>query len=263
MTGSNDEIARCAEDLFAAREDGVGIAPVRHRLPAKDLIAAYAVQRLNNQRYSDAGHLRVGRKIGLTSEAVQRQLGVDRPDFGVLFDFMDYGMPDRLLSVSRLIAPRIEAEFAFRLARDIDSESLSREELIACVGDVAVAVEIVDSAIAGWDIDIVDTIADNASCGGYLCGAWRPYSESLDLASRAMRLLSDGSEISKGAGAATLGHPLNALAWLADTVLKVGEPLQAGEVVLAGALGPMAALTPGRYTVEIDGFPNLIVEAQP
>lgn len=251
-------IQTVADDLLAARRKGAAIAAVRSRLPAKDLTAAYAVQKLNIDRLVAGGRRRVGRKIGLTSEAVQRQLGVDSPDFGVLLDDMDFSAGD--ITLKGLIAPRVEAEFALRLARDITQAGLAGAALAPFVEAVAVSVEIVDSA-TNWDIDIVDTIADNASSCGFAVGAWRAFSPELGLPVRAMRLLRDGELISQGVGAATLGDPLNALAWLAEASIAVGDPLRAGEVVLSGALGPMAALTAGDYRVEIDGFDPLLLRA--
>ncbi|MBS0491570.1 MAG: 2-keto-4-pentenoate hydratase [Proteobacteria bacterium] len=251
-------IQTVADDLLAARRKGAAIAAVRSRLPAKDLTAAYAVQKLNIDRLVAGGRRRVGRKIGLTSEAVQRQLGVDSPDFGVLLDDMDFSAGD--IPLKGLIAPRVEAEFALRLARDITQAGLAGAALAPFVEAVAVSVEIVDSA-TNWDIDIVDTIADNASSCGFAVGAWRAFSPELGLPGRRMRLSRGGETISQGVGAATLGDPLNALAWLAEASIAVGDPLRAGEFVLSGALGPMAALTAGDYRVEIDGFDPLLLRA--
>jgi 2-keto-4-pentenoate hydratase len=256
-----DLIQHTADRLLAARESRRPIAPVRAGLPPGDIDAAYAVQQLNVERLERLGRRRVGRKIGLTSKAVQQQLGVSQPDFGVLFDFMDFaGGPIR---VSGLIAPRIEAELAFQVGLDIDRRGLTPVELGARVESVCAAAEIVDSAIERWDVDIVDTVADNASCGGFVLGLWQPYAAGLDLSARGMRLTRNGVEISVGVGAATLGDPLNALAWLADVAIARGDPLRAGEIVLAGALGPMKPLEPGDYAVEIEGFPRLLMRAEP
>jgi len=253
------DIAAIAERLFEARRVGAAIPPVRTLLPAKDIAAAYAVQTANNQRREAGGEMRVGRKIGLTSVAVQRQLGVDQPDFGVLFASMDLSRSADAISASRLISPRIEAEISFLLGEGITRKGLSTAELGAAVEAVAASVEIVDSAIADWDIDIVDTVADNASSGAFVIGPWQPFTADMDLRSRKMRITRDGEEISAGDGAATLGDPLNALRWLADTAIDIGDPLRAGEVVLAGALGPMRPMTAGSYVVEIDGFKTLLV----
>jgi len=256
-------IAAAAEALYAARHERVPCAPVRTLFSSGDIAAAYATQQTNVRRLIAAGARPVGRKIGLTSVAVQRQLGVDRPDFGMLFDFMQTGDDGAPLALSTLVSPRIEAEIAFRMGRDVTVSNASRAELAAAIDGVAAAVEIVDSAIAGWDIDIVDTIADNASSGAFAVGPWQPFRADLDLPGRAMRLLRDAEEISRGSGAATLGDPLNALAWLAETAIEFGDCLRAGEIVLAGALGPMVKLTPGRYRAEIDGFPPLALNVVP
>lgn len=256
-------IARIADRLFEARATRRPIPPVRSELPALDIDSAYKVQQINVRRLLESGRKVVGRKIGLTSAAVQKQLGVDQPDFGVLFDVMAYGGAGAEISVSKLIAPRIEAEFAFRLGVDITKGPFTAEAVAGAVESVAVATEIVDSAIANWDINIVDTIADNASCGAFVTGPWVPFTRDLDLPSRAMRMTRFGAEVSKGAGAATLGDPLNALAWLAETAVAFGDPLRAGEIVLAGALGPMTALAPGDYAVNIEGFAPLWLRAVP
>jgi 2-keto-4-pentenoate hydratase len=256
-------IEDAAEQLFAARRQLRAISPVRRLLRYMDVEAAYQVQQINVRRRLDAGERMVGRKIGLTSEAVQRQLGVDQPDFGVLFEATYYGGQGAEVAVSTLIAPRIEAEFAFLLGADIGEGAVNRDSVGRAVEAVAVAAEIVDSAIAGWDINIVDTIADNASCGGFVVGPWVAYSRDLDLPSRHMRMTLNGEQVSSGQGSATLGDPLNALAWLAKVSIANGEPLRAGEIILAGALGPMISLTPGDYVIEIDGFKPLWVRARP
>lgn len=254
------DIQAAAADLAAARASRVPIPAVRHRLPAKDVDAAYAVQKINVARRLAGGARIVGRKIGLTSEAVQRQLGVDQPDFGVLFQDMDVA-PGATVKLDIFIAPRIEGEIAFRMAADVTSPGHSRDELAARIEAAAPALEIVDSAIAHWDIDIVDTIADNASCGAFVVGGWRPYTQEMDLPSRRMRLTRNGAEVSIGVGAATLGDPLNALAWLTEALIAVGDPLRAGEIVLAGALGPMTPFVSGDYVLEIDGLDALFVRA--
>jgi 2-keto-4-pentenoate hydratase len=254
-------IEATAERLFAARRDRRPIPPVRTLLPAGDIDAAYAVQQLNVRRRLESGRRIVGRKIGLTSEAVQRQLGVDQPDFGVLLDDMAFQGDDVAIPLAGLIAPRIEAEIAFVLTADIPEQGLERAALEARIGEVAASAEIVDSAIAGWDIDIVDTIADNASSAAYALGSPQRYIAGMDLPARAMRLSSGGRLLSEGSGAATLGHPLAALAWLADTAAGRGEPLRAGDVILAGALGPMKPFGAGAYRIDIEGFAPLTVRA--
>lgn len=262
MNEPNAATYAVADQLQIARREGRPIAPVRTALPVMDVAAAYAVQQINVGRRLAEGRRIVGRKIGLTSEAVQRQLGVKQPDFGVLFDDMGFYGDDVSIPLAGLIAPRIEAEIAFVLDADIPEPRLSRRDLEARIGLVAASAEIVDSAIAGWDINIVDTVADNASSALFALGSPRPYEAGMDLHARAMRMSRDGVVVAEGSGAATLGHPLAALAWLAETAAELGDPLRAGDVILAGALGPMKPFEAGDYRVEIEGFPMLTVRAQ-
>ncbi|WP_433059421.1 2-keto-4-pentenoate hydratase [Dactylosporangium sp. CS-033363] len=236
--------------LLEARASGVPCPPVRGLLPARDIAAAYAVQ----AAWVEAdGSPVVGRKVGLTNPAVQAQLGVDRPDFGTLLAWMDRssGMP---IYAGSLLQPRIEAEIAFILGADLDGD-VSPEAVAAATAAVAPALEIVDSRIAGWEIDIVDTVADNASSGLFVLGAARVPLAGLDLPACTMAMARDGSVVSTGTGAACLGNPLDAVAWLAATARDVGRPLLAGEIVLSGALGPMVPVTAGeRYEATITGL---------
>lgn len=261
MSAPEAAILTAAELLFNARQTRRPVAPVRSLLPDGDISAAYAVQSRNLQRGLAAGARIAGRKIGLTSLAVQRQLGVAQPDFGVLLDNMDFGGDGAVVPLAALIAPKIEAEFAFRLGADITQKSDSLAGVAAAIDAVAPAAEIVDSAIANWDIGIVDTVADNASSGGFVIGAWVPYSPVLDLCGAAMRMWQDGVVVSEGVGAASMGDPLRATAWLAATAIDVGMPLRAGEIILSGALGPMVVLRPGQYRIELAGFAPLTLSA--
>lgn len=242
-----------AASLRAAYVDGP-IRPVRAALPEGDIDAAYRVQAANTRFWVDAGRRIVGRKIGLTSKAVQTQLSVEQPDFGVLF--YDMAVPDgERVAASRLLQPRAEAEVALALARDLTGEHFTSAELIAAVDFALPAMEIVDSRIARWDIGIVDTIADNASAGLFVTGNDpRPLGE-LDLRLCGMVLSRNGTPASLGVGAACLGHPLKALRWLATTLARAGEPLRAGDIVLSGALGPLVPVASGDHLrVEIGGL---------
>ncbi len=259
---ADDKERQIADRLFQARASCIAIPPVRDDLGTGGIEAAYRIQRLNIDRLVQAGASRVGRKIGLTSTAVQQQLGVDSPDFGVLLDSMAWRGNTVAIPVSGMIAPRIEAEIAFVLGADITSVS-KPETLMPFIGGVAASAEIVDSAIANWTINILDTVADNASSGRFAVGAELPFIESMNLPARQMILRRDGETVSTGAGAATLGDPLNALAWLAETAIAFGDPLRAGDVILAGALGPMTPFIPATYEIEIEGFPKLTVTATP
>jgi 2-keto-4-pentenoate hydratase len=185
-----------------------------------------------------------GRKVGLTAEAVQKQLGVTQPDFGVLFADME--IPDGgTLERTRALQPKAEAEVAFIMARDVLDADATRESIAGAIECAVAAIEIVDSRIADWKITFADTVADNGSSAFYVLGRERKRLDGLDLYTCGMALEFDGKVVSLGAGAACLGHPLNAAAWLARTLAARGETLKAGDVVLTGALGPMAALTPG------------------
>jgi 2-keto-4-pentenoate hydratase len=239
------------ERLAAARATSRPCAPVRSLLPPGDIAAAYAVQAAWVADQVAAGDSVVGRKIGLTNAAVQAQLGVDQPDFGTLLSAMALPAGD-LVDIGRLLQPKIEAEVAFVLERDLDGPDIGPDDVLAATGSVAAALEIVDSRIAGWDISIVDTVADNASSGLFTLGPERRPPGGLDLAHCPMRLWRLGEEVSAGSGAACLGHPAVAVAWLASAARSYGQPLRAGEIVLSGALGPMVPVRTGdRFTAEI------------
>jgi 2-keto-4-pentenoate hydratase len=217
-----------------------------------DLEAAYRVQEAATRRRLSHGERVVGRKVGLTSEAVQRQLGVDRPDFGVLFA-ADDDSADGVVPFGDLIAPRIEAEIAFILGSDI--LDAGREAVTAAIAWVAPALEIVDSRIENWDITIVDTVADNASSARFVLGDARLPISDLDPVAVTMSMTLNGEVVSSGNGAACLGDPINALVWVAETALALGAPLRAGDIVLSGALGPMVSFAPGdRVHAEIVGL---------
>lgn len=239
-----------AADLLAAHHAVVPIAPVRDRVLSLD--EAYEVQELVISQRESASNPRVGRKVGLTSVAVQKQLGVDRPDFGVLLADMDVS-DLAVIPTGGLIAPRIEAEVAFVLGADITDADPAAVR--AAVASARPALEIVDSRITDWDISIVDTVADNASSALYVLGpAALPLSEVVP-AQVELTMTVDGDVASTGNGAACLGDPLLALEWVARTAIELGRPLRAGEVVLSGALGPMVPFTAGTtVTAHISGL---------
>ncbi len=218
--------------------------PVAPLLKADGIEAAYAVQHLLTEQALAGGRHVAGRKIGLTSAAVQAQLGVDQPDFGMLFDDMEYG-DGQAVPLSRLLQPRVEAEIAFVMERDLDSERPTLGHVVNAIGYALPAIEIVDSRVRDWKISILDTIADNASSGLYVLGGSPKKIDAFDLALCGMSLEKAGEPVSVGCGAACLGNPLNAVVWLARTVARVGHPLRAGDVVLSGALGPMVPVQAG------------------
>ncbi|MDI5962236.1 2-keto-4-pentenoate hydratase [Streptantibioticus silvisoli] len=248
-TGAAEALRR----LTAARAGHRPCPPVRDLLPPGDLRAAYAVQSAWTAARTAAGARVTGRKIGLTNPAVQAQLGVDQPDFGVLLD--DMACPgDQPVDIGRTLQPRIEAEIAFVLSRDLDGPGTGPADVAAATAHVVAALEIVDSRIADWDIGIVDTVADNASAGLFVLGDRRRTLEGLDLPGCAMTLWRGEEIVSTGTGAACLTDPLVAVAWLAATARDLGAPLRAGETVLSGALGPVVPVAPGdRFRAEITG----------
>lgn len=244
MTGHQDAIRIAAERLLAAADKRDPCAPVRDVLGAVDVDGAYQVQRRLTELRIAEGAVVSGRKIGLTSPAVQRQLGVDQPDFGVLFADMDVSGRAEV-PMSRLLQPKAEAEIAFVLATDLDGDDIGPADVRASVAYATPALEIVDSRIADWDISITDTVADNASSGLYVLGESRLPLKAFEPRAATMRMYADDTLVSEGNGAACLGDPLNALLWLARTARAYGEPLRAGQVVLSGALGPMVSVCPG------------------
>ena len=233
--------------LRAAYATGV-TSPLREWLDPLDIAGAYAVQDINTRFWQNQGRRIVGRKAGLTARAVQQQLGVDQPDFGALFDDMRVA-DGGTLDPARCIQPKVEAEIAFVLGADLPLPDTTPEQVAAAVAGVHAAIEIVDSRIADWKITFADTVADNGSSAFFvLADEGRPLVGS-DLYTAGMVMEVNGAIASTGVGAAALGHPLNAAAWLAQTLAARGEPLRAGDIVLAGALGPMVALKPGDHVV--------------
>jgi 2-keto-4-pentenoate hydratase len=231
---------------------------VRDLVPI-DPAAGYAVQQVLTARALLAGRRPVGRKIGLTNPAVQQQLGVDQPDIGVLFDDMAVST-GATVDIDRLLQPRIEAEVAVVLKADLGADDLSRPRVRAAVDQVVAALEIVDSRVAGWDISIADTVADNASSGLFVLGAGATSLGELDLSRIEMSMRQDGQVVSTGTGADCLGDPLAALTWLAIAARDLGAPLRAGDVVLTGALGPMVPVRPGAtYTADVTGLGSVAV----
>ncbi|HVK29523.1 MAG TPA: fumarylacetoacetate hydrolase family protein [Nocardioides sp.] len=262
-------ISAAVERLATAQATRVPCAAVRDLIGTDDLPAAYAVQQGLVQARIAGGVSVVGRKIGATSEAVQKQLGVDQPDFGYLLSDMDVsdGVDGAPISMRTLVQPRVEAEVAFVLARDIDvpEEQITLELVREAVEVALPALEIVDSRIGNWDIGFTDTVADNASSGLFVVGR-----EGLPLGAVdgggieprdvVMSLTINGEERSSGTGAACLGDPLEALRWLAVQAARFGDPLRAGHLILSGALGPFVPFAPGdRVTASISGFAPLTV----
>jgi 2-keto-4-pentenoate hydratase len=251
-------VRAAADRLATAAATKVGCAPVRDLIT--DVDQAYQVQALSVGRELRKGRRVAGRKIGLTSPTVQRQLKVDSPDVGVLYSDDIHGDADPA-DLGRFLLPKVEAEVAFVLGRDLDQPHPSVLDVILAIEFVAPAIEIVDSRITGWDITLVDTVADNASGAATVLGSpvrWPVDPAALDLRTCGAVIEHRGEIVSVGAGAACLGNPLNAVTWLARELLRRGDALRAGDLVLSGALGPMVPVTAaGVFEARIEGLGSI------
>ncbi|MGW4772485.1 2-keto-4-pentenoate hydratase [Nocardia sp. NPDC004278] len=251
---SGPDVVEAAARLIQAAAERQPCAPVRDLIGSTDVGAAYAVQERLTAARLHVGATIVGRKIGLTSPAVQAQLGVDRPDFGVLFADMQCS-EKQVVTMDRLLQPKVEAEVAFVLGKDLDDGPLDIESVRRAVEYAAPALEIVDSRIAGWDITYGDTVADNASSGLFVIGSARRDLNEFQPVDVTMSMRINGREVSTGTGSACLDDPLEALRWLARTAREFGDPLRAGQIILSGALGPMAPVVAGDHVIaEISGL---------
>lgn len=236
-----ENLSSVAQQLFTAYETREPIAPPRETIEGLDLEGAYEIQRLQEEMFLARGEEIVGRKIGLTSKAMQEQLGVDSPDFGFFTNKMTYADGDSI-DVSRFIAPKVEPELAFRLGADVEPGS-SVEDLV--IDAVILAVEIIDSRVRDWDIRLVDTVADNASCGAVILGREIEVAPE-DLPAVTASMLIDAQVASEGAGSAVLGHPLNPIPWLAGIV-----GLKKGDIILTGSFSAAAPVVAGQ-AVDVD-----------
>ena len=240
---TQDKHRKFADMLYEAECSRTPIPPLTEMDPTLTIDDAYAIQLANIERVVAEGHVISGKKIGLTSKGVQAQLGVDEPDYGHLFEAMD--CPDGVCEIDQLIQTKVEGELAFILKEDLTGGEVTPEDVRAATDYVIAAFEIVDSRVADWKIKLVDTVSDNASSGRYVLGDKKLYLDEVDLPSLHMDLIKNGEVISEGTGAAVLGDPAIAVAWLSNRLWGYGVTLKKGEVVLSGACAPMAVAEKG------------------
>lgn len=255
---TNDAYAKL---LREANKNRTTISPLRDS-GLTDIAAAYVIQNINTEYRINNGARIVGKKIGLTSSSVQTQLGVDQPDYGILFDEMEV-LNGQFVSMQDLMQPKVETEIAFVLGEDLNDDRLTIVDLISAIDYALPAIEIVGSRIADWNIKICDTIADNASASHYVIGHTPKTLDEFDMVTCKMQLAKNGDITSEGTGANCLGSPLNATLWLANKMMELGQPLQAGELIFTGALGPMTNVEAGDHiTTEIEGLGQVSVSIE-
>lgn len=242
------------DELHAALCGRQAIEPLSARHPEITIADAYAIQQRMLARRLEAGERVVGKKIGVTSRAVMDMLGVFQPDFGWLTDGMVFNEGEAV-SASSLIQPKAEGEIAFLLKKTLQGPGVTAADVLAATEGVMACFEIVDSRISDWRIKIQDTVADNASCGVFVLGDRLVDPRDVDLGTCGMVLEKNGEIVATGAGSAALGHPANAVAWLANTLGAHGIALEAGEVVLSGSLAAMVPVKAGdNLRVSIGGI---------
>jgi len=250
------QIDKLGNELYRALRDRKMIEPLTSRFPDMTIEEAYAVSsKFLEHRLAD-GETVIGKKIGVTSAAVQQMLNVHQPDFGYLTDAMVVEEGEVLSISTKMLQPRAEGEIAFVLKKDLIGPGVTATDVICATDFVVPCFEIVDSRITDWQIKIQDTVADNASCGYFLLGQNAVDPRKLDLSTCGMVLEMNGNVVSTGAGAAALGSsPVTCVVWLANTLSRLGTHLRAGDVVLSGSLVPLQPVKPGDYmSVSIGGI---------
>jgi 2-oxopent-4-enoate/cis-2-oxohex-4-enoate hydratase len=233
------------DELFAALRERRMVEPLTDREPDMTIEDAYGISRRLLARRLEDGERVIGKKIGVTSKAVQSMLNVHQPDFGFLTDRMVYDNGETLPLSTEMIQARAEGEIAFIMASDLKGPGITNADVAAATLGVMPCFEIVDSRIRDWQIKIQDTVADNASCGVFVLGDRLVDPAEIDLTTCGMVLEKNGEIIATGAGAAALQSPLNAVAWLANTLGAFGIGLEAGEVILSGSLAALIPVAPG------------------
>ena len=251
---SKSSIETAAQRLRTAENTKEACTPIRELIGIDDIGAAYAVQQINTNFRKETGAKVIGHKIGLTSFAVQKQLGVDQPDFGLLWQDKEI-MNGGEISMTELMQPKVEAEVAFVLGKDLECESITTIDVLNAIDYALAAIEIVGSRIENWDIKITDTIADNASASHWVIGHQPVPLRRLDLITCKMQMKNNDQIVSEGIGKACMGSPINALVWLARKMVAMNQPLKAGDLILSGAVGSMVNVKAGdNFSATIEGL---------
>lgn len=237
-------INQLGDELYQALTSCTVIDPLTSRYPDITINDGYQIQSRLVARRMEKGARVVGKKIGVTSKAVMNMLGVGQPDFGILLDDMIYNEGEAI-EYKSLIQPKAEGEIAFVMKKDLMGPGINAADVLAATEGVIACFEIVDSRIRDWKIKIQDTVADNASCGVMVLGDRLVDVRKVDLVTCGMLVEKNGEIVGTGAGAATMASPVNAIAWLANTLGALGIPLKAGEIVLSGSLAAMFPIQPG------------------
>ena len=255
-------IETIAGRLDTARRTHTPIPPITESEGITSVETAYAIQtHWTNMRLA-RGEKIVGRKIGLTSKAIQQQLGVSEPDYGTLWESSFYRATAGRVEIpaSEFLQPRIEGEVAFLFGRSLPGPNITVEDVLAATEACALGVEIVASRIADWRIKLVDTIADNASYGGFTLGPWDKQMRKADLAALAMTIHHNSALAAEGVGAAALGHPALSTAWLANKLLEFSVALEPGDIVISGGITKMLPVKPGdQFVFALTGQPSVTV----
>ncbi|MES1040945.1 2-keto-4-pentenoate hydratase [Peribacillus simplex] len=231
----NASLTEWSARFLKAEKTGIGISAPTSEITDLDVEDAYQIQLETIRRKIQSGLEVSGKKIGLTSKAMQEVLGVDEPDYGHLLDGMKVEN-DGCISSSRLIQPKVEAEVAFILKKDLHGPHITVDDVIDATDYVVASIEVVDSRVMDWKIKLPDTVADNASSGLYILGNRKIHLSEIDLPSIQMSLYKNGDFMNQGTGEAVLGNPAACVAWLANKLHRFKGSLKAGEVILSGAL---------------------------